>query len=101
MPKNNTSPLFTLDNLIENLVDAGMFKTKKEAHATVDAITFQITEALADERTVSIHMLGKIIPVVKPERQGLHPQTKEPMMFKAHVVVKFKAGEQLLKQLKP
>ena len=80
-----------IDHLVGNL--EGM--TKKLAGEAVEAIFDHIASSLASGERVQVPGFGTFVVTARKERQGLNPQTKEPMTIPASNSVRFKPGKAL------
>lgn len=84
----------TKDELIEKIAgNAGI--TKKEAAATLNAITSGISSALAKGESVSLVGFGAFSVSQRAARTGRNPQTGATIQIKARKAPKFKAGKAL------
>ena len=72
---------------------AGM--TKKDAEKAVTALFAAITDALKEGEKVAISGFGTFEVRERPEHQGLHPRTKEPITIAASRTAAFKPGKTL------
>ena len=68
---------------------------KVDAKKALDACLESIEQALANEDSVKLIGFGTFSIVEKPERQGTHPQTKQPITIAAKKIVKFKPAAEL------
>ena len=69
--------------------------TKKDAEKAVSATLDVITEALQKGDKVSLVGFGTFEVRERKERQGRHPQTREPMTIPASKLPAFSAGKAL------
>ena len=69
--------------------------TKKAAGEAIDAVFDFIEGALANGDRVQIPGFGTFMVSHRKERQGLNPQTKQPMTIAASNSVRFKPGKGL------
>ena len=69
--------------------------TKKDSEKAVAAVLDSITAALVKGEKVSLVGFGTFEVKERPERQGVNPQTKEPMTIAASKLPSFKAGKAL------
>lgn len=74
--------------------------TKVDAKNALDATLAAITEALAKDDKIALIGFGTFSTVEKAARQGINPQTKQPVEIAARKVVKFKAGAELAAKVK-
>lgn len=88
------SKLLNKDSLIEGLADKFQL-TKVNSKEVLDFLLDEVTEALADGNSVSLHGFGKFEVRHRAERQGINPSTKEPITIKATNVPAFKAAKGL------
>lgn len=72
---------------------AGM--SKKDAEKAVNSTLSVITETLQQGQEVSLVGFGTFRVSERAERQGINPQTKEPMTIAASKLPTFKAGKAL------
>lgn len=80
------------------LVEATALKagvSKAEAAKVIDAALDAAVEALKKGENVQLVGYATLSPVQKPERKGINPLTKQPIVIPAKKVVKFKAGSKL------
>lgn len=80
---------------LTNEIAAKAGLNKVAAKAALDACLESISQALANEDKVQLIGFGTFSVVEKPERQGINPQTKQPITIAARKVVKFKPGSEL------
>lgn len=69
--------------------------SKDKANEVINAITDEITAALAREEAVSLIGFGSFTQRSRSERTGKNPQTGEPLVIPASKTVGFKAGKAL------
>lgn len=72
---------------------------KKTAGRAVDAMLEVIEETLTRGSDVTFSGFGKFHVTQRSARQGINPQTKEPIQIKASKAPKFTAGASLKKAL--
>lgn len=84
----------TKTDLINAVAEKTNF-TKKDSEMMVGAVLDCITEALASGDKVSLVGFGTFEVKSRPERQGINPQTKQPMTIAASKLPSFKAGKAL------
>ena len=70
-------------------------KTQKDSKVIVETVMGIIVDTLANGDEVKLVNFGIFSTRVRAERNGINPQTLEPMVIKAATVVKFKAGKGL------
>ena len=84
----------TKDQLVEKIAgDAGI--SKKEAGASLKAVTSGISGALAKGDTLTLVGFGTFSVSARAARQGRNPSTGETIQIKASNAPKFKAGKSL------
>jgi DNA-binding protein HU-beta len=69
--------------------------TEAQADHAVRAVFVAIEKALAEGNEVSISGFGAFHVAERPAREGLHPQTRKPMMIEARKSPVFKPGARL------
>ena len=74
--------------------------TKKDATTVVDAFVDVVTEALQKGEDVQFTGFGKFYVQSRAARQGINPQTKQPITIAASNVPKFSAGQALKSAVK-
>jgi DNA-binding protein HU-beta len=74
--------------------------SKKEATDAVDAVISTIEETLRRGSDVTFTGFGKFHVADRGARQGVHPQTKQPIHIAATRVPRFTAGSGLKKAVK-
>ncbi len=82
----------------EILVDMVANKTgmaKKEVEVVVDSVVDVITDALHQDRKVTIASFGTFKVTHRAAREGINPQTKERITIPAVNTPKFTAGKRL------
>lgn len=70
--------------------------TVAQAAQAVDAMLRTLVHTLASGEKVNLPGLGILEPDIRDARQGRHPQTGNPVMVPAKVIVKFRASDRLL-----
>ena len=84
----------TKDQLVEKIAgDAGI--SKKEAGASLKAVTSGISSALAKGDTLTLVGFGTFSVSARAARQGRNPSTGETIQIKASKAPRFKAGKTL------
>ena len=78
-----------------NEVAAKANLNKVDAKAAVDAVLESIAQALVNDDKVQLIGFGTFSMVEKPEREGIHPRTKEKITIAAKKVCKFKPADTL------
>ena len=73
---------------------------KSEATKAVDAMLKTIEDALRRGSEVTFSGFGKFHVAERGARQGVHPQTKEPIQIAASRVPRFSAGTGLKKAVR-
>lgn len=66
-----------------------------QADNAVRAVFASIEQALADGQEVTISGFGSFRVAERPARDGLHPQTRQPMKIEARKSPAFKPGARL------
>jgi DNA-binding protein HU-beta len=74
--------------------------SKKEAGDAVDAVIATIEDTLRRGSEVSFTGFGKFHVADRGARQGVHPQTKQPIQIPASRVPRFTAGSGLKSAVK-
>lgn len=82
-------------DIVDQLANDVEGMTKKQAGEAFDAVFQHISNALADEDRVQVPGFGTFSVSFRKERQGLNPQTKQPITIPASKSVRFKPGKQL------
>lgn len=70
-------------------------QTKKEVETVVDSVVEVITDALHQDRKVTIAGFGTFKVTHRDAREGINPQTKQRIMIPAVNTPKFTAGKRL------
>jgi len=81
----------TLVEMVSNKIG----QTKKEVEAAVDGVVEIITDALHQDRKVTLAGFGTFKVTHRAAREGINPQTKERIMIQAVNTPKFTAGKRL------
>lgn len=81
--------------LLDQLIETGGFKTKGEAEKALGAVIDSIINGLVRDKKVQLVGFGTFNVKDYPERDGVHPSTRQPMRFPARSTVAFKPGKQL------
>lgn len=79
---------------------AKVVSSKKEAQAAVDCVFSAITNALAENETVTLVGFGTFKAVERQARKGRNPQTGEEIEIAARNVPKFIPGKALKDAMK-
>ncbi len=74
--------------------------TKADAGRALDAVLEAITDALKNDKTVSLVGFGTFGVKERKERQGRNPQTGDTITIRAAKIPSFKAGKALKDALK-
>ncbi len=74
--------------------------SRKQASDAVDAMIATIEEALRRGSEVNFTGFGKFHVASRGARQGVHPQTKQPIEIAATTVPRFTAGSGLKKAVR-
>jgi DNA-binding protein HU-beta len=82
------------NDLVSAVADASEL-SKADAGRAVDAVVDAITAALKSGDTVTLVGFGTFTVRKRAARQGLNPQTREPIKIKASNNPAFKAGKAL------
>lgn len=69
--------------------------SEAQADSAVRAVFDAIEVALADGKSVTISGFGSFKVADRPARDGLHPQTRQPMKIEARKSPAFKPGARL------
>ncbi|SRR6266404_5644149 len=69
--------------------------SKKQACATIDAMTNIITEILKNGRKINVIGLGIFSVYKRPARKGRNPQTAAEIMIKEKQMVRLRMGPEL------
>ncbi len=85
---------------VVNAVAASAGLTKRQAAAAVEAMLDAIREALANGESVMFTGFGKFDVRTRSARQGINPQTLQPIKLPASKVPAFKAGKSLKQAVK-
>ena len=80
---------------LTNAVAEATGKTKKASKVIVDVVMETIKNTLASGDEVKLVNFGKFSTRERAERNGINPQTLQPMVIQAKTVVKFKVGKGL------
>ena len=79
---------------------AKVVSSKKEAQAAVDCVFATITDALAENETVTLVGFGTFKAVERQARKGRNPQTGQEIEIAARSVPKFVPGKALKDSMK-
>ena len=74
--------------------------TKADAERTLNSFLDQVAKTLKKERKLTLTGFGTFEVVKRKKRKGRNPQTGQPIVIKAHSVVKFKPGKGLRDKVK-
>lgn len=66
--------------------------TKAEAKEALDAFIEVTTEVLKNDERLTLTGFGTFYAVIRDEREGINPQTKQKITVAAKKVAKFKGG---------
>lgn len=91
--------MFNIDSLVD-YVSEQTGNTKKASREAVNAVFEGITSALSEGEDVSIHGYLKIGVSYREGRNGVNPQTGEPLYVKPQNYVSITAGKRLKKAVK-
>lgn len=69
--------------------------SKKDAEKALKAFTDVVTEELKNDGKVQLVGFGTFEVAKRAEREGINPQTREPMTISASKAPKFKPGKAL------
>lgn len=83
-----------------NAVAAKAGISKADAKRAIDATIDVMGDALAADDKVALIGFGTLSVVKKEARQGINPQTKQPITIEARKAVKFKPGAELIAKVK-
>ncbi len=81
--------------ILVEMVSNKVGQTKKEVEIIVDAVVEIITDALHQDRKVTIAGFGTFKVTHRGAREGINPQTKERITIQAVNTPKFTAGKRL------
>jgi DNA-binding protein HU-beta len=81
--------------LLVEMVANKIGQTKKEVEVIIDAVVDIITDALHQDRKVTIAGFGTFRVTHRAAREGINPQTKERITISAVNTPKFTAGKRL------
>ena len=87
------------DDLIKKIA-ASISVSQKNAAVALASVLDGITEALKNGEKVSLIGFGTFSVATRNARQGINPQTKQPLQIKARKVPVFKAGKKLKEAVK-
>ncbi|MBK8976686.1 MAG: HU family DNA-binding protein [Planctomycetes bacterium] len=73
--------------------------TKAHAERVVNTVLNCIGKGLTEDSSVQLVGFGTFEVKLRPERQGMNPRTKEPILIPAQRSVKFKPGARLKEQV--
>jgi DNA-binding protein HU-beta len=74
--------------------------TKAAANSVVAALLKAASQSLKKEGRFALYGLGIFTVVKRPKRKGRNPRTSEPVVIKAHKVVRFKTAKSLKDSVK-
>ncbi|MEW6265196.1 MAG: HU family DNA-binding protein [Thermodesulfobacteriota bacterium] len=74
--------------------------TKADAERALNAFLANVTKTLKKDGKLTLTGFGTFEVVKRQKRKGRNPQTNEPIVIKAHKVVKFKPGKGLREKVK-
>ena len=81
--------------ILVDMVANKIGQTKKEVEIVVDAVVDVITDALHEDRKVTIAGFGTFKVTHRAAREGINPQTKQRITIPAVNTPKFTAGKRL------
>jgi DNA-binding protein HU-beta len=81
--------------ILVEMVSKKIGQTKKDVEVVVDAVVEVITDALHEDRKVTIAGFGTFKVTHRAAREGINPQTKERITIGAVNTPKFTAGKRL------
>src|SRR4030043_196525 len=81
--------------LLVEMVANKVGQTKKEVEVIVDSVVDTITDALHEDRKVTIAGFGTFKVTHRASREGINPQTKQRITIPAVNTPKFTAGKRL------
>jgi len=90
----------TKEGLVEAVLKAVEFKTKKDAHTAIETVFETITKTLARGEEVAISGFGTFRVARRAARAGINPRTGEKIQIAASVKPKFRAGKALKEAVK-
>lgn len=83
------------DDFIELMQKQGAYKTKTEAQKAIKAFTSAVTEALAEQKHISLVGFGNFSTTLQKGKTGKVPGTDKTYVTQDKIVPKFKAGATL------
>lgn len=81
--------------ILVEMVSKKIGQTKKDVEVVVDAVVEVITDALHEDRKLTIAGFGTFKVTHRDSREGINPQTKERITIPAVNTPKFTAGKRL------
>lgn len=84
--------------LVNNLAEKTGLK-KYEVRKTIDAFIEEIEEQIRANEKVNLKRLGVFSPVLKSSRPVRNPKTGDPYVLEEHYSVKFRPGDDLVRNL--
>ncbi|MDI6777799.1 MAG: HU family DNA-binding protein [Patescibacteria group bacterium] len=81
--------------ILVEMVSQKIGQTKKDVEMIVDTVVDVITDALHEDRKVTIAGFGTFKVTHRNSREGINPQTKERITIPAVNTPKFTAGKRL------
>ncbi len=88
-----------MENLIEAILRANEKLNKKEAKEILESIKLEIidsVESLEVNESLNLMGIGKFKRVLRKEKQGVNPKTKEKLIIPEKKVLKFKISKKIL-----
>jgi len=88
-----------MDNLIEKIQNTNNKLSKKEAKEILESIREEIIDSLNElevNESFNLFGLGKFKRVLRKEKLGVNPKTKERIIIPEKEVIKFKVSKKLL-----
>ena len=88
----------TKEAFIKRMAEKGGMK-RCEAESCTNLFLNTLKEAIKEEGFVKFVGLGNFYVMTTKERKGRNPKTGSDCIIPSHKVVKFKAGEKMIKEL--
>lgn len=84
--------------MVDN-ISAATGLSKKTVNQALDHYWYLVQNALGGDQAVTLKGVGTLEPVARPERQGRHPKTGEPIKIASSTGAKLKVSQALLDAL--
>ena len=72
---------------------------KKDSKECIDACLAVVEDAMKNDEEVSLYKFGKFSPVIKEERVGINPATRESVIIPRHRAMKFVPSDFLKEEI--